>query len=123
MSRSGSHLALALALPLALALALTLTLTLTLTLNLTLTLTLARTRYDPDYLHCYPASFDGKPPPHTGSGAPPPRAQDTCTTLAHVIPFPNSSRELPGSPIAAPGGASGDGTPTCCGACNAQPYP
>ena len=77
--------------------------------------------YDPDYLHCYPASFDGKPPPHTGSGAPPPRAQDTCTTLAHVVPFPNSSRELPGSPVAAPGGASGDGTPTCCGAYNAEP--
>ena len=77
--------------------------------------------YDPDYLHCYPASFDGKPPPHTGTGAPPPRAQDSCTTLTHVVPFPNSSRELPGSPVAAPGGSAGDGTPTCCGACNAEP--
>ena len=74
--------------------------------------------YDPDYLHCYPVSFDGKPP---SSDAPPPHAQDSCTTLTHVAPFPNSSRELPGSPVAAAGGSSGDGTPTCCGACNAAP--
>ena len=80
--------------------------------------------YDPDYLHCYPVSFDGPAPPLSPPHAravPPPIAQDTCTTLTHVIPFPNSSRELPISPVAAPGGASGDGSPTCCGACNAEP--
>ena len=60
--------------------------------------------HDPDYIHCYPVSFDGLAPL-----SPPPL--DSCTTITHVIPYGNSSRELPGSPIATNGGS-------CCAACN-----
>lgn len=54
--------------------------------------------YDPDYIHCYPVSFDGLAPLQT-----PPL--DSCTTITHVVPYGNSTfaQELPGSPIKAGG--------------------
>ena len=78
--------------------------------------------YDPDYIHCYPVSFDGAAPLQ-----PPPL--DSCTTITHVVPYGwtdsptagggNYSKELPDSPIKV-GGAAGDSTNSCCNACNAR---
>lgn len=70
--------------------------------------------YDPDFMHCYPVSFDGLAPltpPHT--------PDDSCTTITHVVPFSaNGTKELA---FIYTGAASGDGTDTCCNACNAHP--
>eukprot|EP01047_Picozoa_sp_COSAG01_P062659 COSAG01_NODE_8001_length_2958_cov_1.785939_2_plen_189_part_00 len=70
--------------------------------------------FDPDYIHCYPVSFDGLAPL-----SPPP--QDACTTITHVVPYANYSRELPDSPVKVGGSSHGDGAPTCCGACSDHP--
>ena len=59
--------------------------------------------HDPDYIHCYPVSFDGLAPL-----APPP--QDSCTTITHVVPYGNFSTEIPNVPNR--GGS-------CCEQCNA----
>jgi hypothetical protein len=66
--------------------------------------------YDPDYIHCYPVSFNGLAPLK-------PAPQDSCTTITHVVPYGNSSyaQELPGSPIKA------NGHEGCCAACNDHP--
>ena len=69
--------------------------------------------YDPDFIHCYPVSFDGLAPltaPHT--------PEDSCTTITHVVPFSaNGTKELA---FIHTGGALGDGTDTCCNACNSH---
>jgi hypothetical protein len=63
--------------------------------------------YDPDYIHCYPVSFDGLAPLK-------PAPQDSCTTITHVVPYGNDTyaQELPDSPTT-------DGN--CCAACNDHP--
>jgi hypothetical protein len=67
--------------------------------------------YDPDYIHCYPVSFDGlaplKPPP-----------QDSCTTITHVVPYNNLSTQLAFIHV---GGMGGDSNNSCCAKCNAMP--
>ena len=60
---------------------------------------------DPDFIHCYPVSFDGP-----GRLEPPP--QDACTTITHVVPYSNYSQELDVSPIAAKNHEE------CCAACS-----
>ena len=62
--------------------------------------------YDPDFIHCYPVSFDGGLAPIT-----PP--EDSCTTITHVVA--NTSNELS---FMRTGGAGGDSADTCCNACN-----
>lgn len=42
--------------------------------------------YDPDFIHCYPVSFDGAEPLKP--------QQDSCTTITHVVPYNNISKEL-----------------------------
>lgn len=70
--------------------------------------------YDPDFMHCYPVSFDGLAPL-----TPPRTPDDSCTTITHVVPFSaNGTEELA---FIYTGGASGDGADTCCNACNAHP--
>ena len=66
--------------------------------------------FDPDYIHCYPASFDGNAAPLDGAGV---HAEDSCTTITHVVPFGNYSREIPRA------GMNHSGS--CCEQCNAHP--
>ena len=61
---------------------------------------------------CYPVSFDGD------GAMPPPKQEDTCTTITHVVPAPNASTEIA---FIKTGGAAGDSTDSCCNACNAHP--
>ena len=49
---------------------------------------------------------------------PPPKQEDTCTTITHVVPAPNASTEIA---FIKTGGAAGDSTDSCCNACNAHP--
>ena len=79
--------------------------------------------HDPDYIHCYPVSFDGV----NGDFGAPASNQDTCTVITHVVPYGwragggggggggNYSMELPHSPVGK------DGHTNCCAACNDEP--
>jgi alpha-glucosidase len=74
--------------------------------------------HDPDYIHCYPVSFDGV----NGDFGAPASNQDTCTVITHVVPYGwgaggggNYSVELPHSPV------KQDGHSSCCAACNDEP--
>jgi hypothetical protein len=69
--------------------------------------------FDPDYIHCYPASFDGDAAPLNGASV---HAEDSCTTITHVVPFGNYSHEIPGTFMNNSGSSS-----ECCEACNAHP--
>ena len=67
--------------------------------------------YDPDYMHCYPVSFDGD------GRYPSPEQEDTCTTITHVVPENSSAVELAFVKVDRSGG---DSTNSCCNACNAM---
>ena len=65
--------------------------------------------YDPDYIHCYPVSFDGLAPLK-------PAPEDSCTTITHVKAYNNLSTQLAFIHV---GGMGGDSNNTCCAECNA----